>query len=115
MKNTLKYLPGQDNGSIKPVSVSDIDLIKIEDGVMSIFTKGKRLHLKFFRSLDALMAKLNQDTFFRANRNTLIHIEKISKIIPYSQNSYSIVMSGGTEVRSCRKRNALLMERLGWK
>lgn len=115
MKEFLKYLPSVANGCIKPINVVDISFIEIKDEMVSVGLKNKRYPIRIFRSLDGLMQRLDQRYFFRANRNTIIQIDKISKINTYSAKSCSIEMSDGTEIRLNRRRMSLLMRALGWK
>ena len=115
MKEFLRYLPSVANGFIKPLNVADVSFIEIKDEIVSVGLRGKRHPLRIFRSLDGLMQRLDQRCFFRANRNTIIQVDKISKISTYSARSCSIEMSEGIEIRLNRKRMSLLMRALGWK
>ena len=115
MKEFLRYLPSVANGFIKPLNVADVSFIEIKDEIVSVGLRGKRYPLRIFRSLDGLMQRLDQRCFFRANRNTIIQIDKILKISAYSAKSCSIEMPEGTEIRLNRKRMSMLMRALGWK
>ena len=115
MKESLRYLPSLVNGFIKPLNVADIIFIEIKDEIVSVGLKGKRYPLRNFRSLDGLMQRLDQRCFFRANRNTIIQIDKISKISVFSAKSCSIEMSDGIDIKLSRRRMSMLMRVLGWK
>ena len=115
MKEFLRYLPSVANSFIKPINVADVSFIEIKDEIVSVGLRSKRYPLRIFRSLDGLMQSLDQRCFFRANRNTIIQIDKISKIVTYSAKSCSIEMSEGIEIRLSRRRMSLLMRALGWK
>jgi DNA-binding LytR/AlgR family response regulator len=115
MKEFLRYLPSVANDFIKPLNVADVSFIEIKDEIVSVGLRSKRYPLRIFRSLDGLMQSLDQRCFFRANRNTIIQIDKISKIVTFSAKSCSIEMSEGIEIRLSRRRMSLLMRALGWK
>ena len=115
MKESLRYLPSVANGYIKPINVADVSFIEIKDEIVSLGLRSKRYPLRIFRSLDGLMQRLDQRCFFRANRNTIIQIDKISKISVYSAKSCSIEMSDGIDIKLSRRRMSMLMRVLGWK
>ena len=78
-----------------PVLIKDIAYIYTENTITYVAcSNGKRSTTK--SSLDEIYAKLNSSFFFRANRQFIISISSIDKIIKYGKSQLKIVLNAKT-------------------
>ena len=79
-----------------PVAVQDISFIYTENTITYVVCKnGKKSTTN--SSLDELYSQLDATIFFRANRQFIISISSIDKIIRYGNNQLKILISPESE------------------
>jgi len=84
------------------VKLSDIRLFESVGNYAKVFFGGnKPLILK---SLNALEERLDQKTFFRANRKHIVNLRMIEKIEPYFNGGLLLELTGGEKVEVSRRQ-----------
>jgi hypothetical protein len=82
---------------LKPISTSEIAYIYTETTITYVVcADGKRSTTN--SSLDELMSNLDEHVFFRANRQFIIAISSIEKIVRYGNNQLKILVNPNSEV-----------------
>lgn len=95
----MRFLPVCDPSGVGVISTEDIDIITILDGVVTAKNSEKEYSLKYFRSLGDLEKRLDRGTFFRANRSTLVRIDRITMIFSYSKSTQYLITSSGLKIK----------------
>ncbi len=80
-----------------PVNVEDIAYIYVENKITYILCKDGRRSTSN-ESLDLIYSSLDENIFFRANRQTIISITAISKITKFSNNALKIQTNPLSEI-----------------
>ncbi|WP_298761834.1 LytTR family DNA-binding domain-containing protein [uncultured Psychroserpens sp.] len=92
-KRLLTYIRNE----LMPVSIEDISYIYVENTITYIVRKdGKRYTAN--DSLDQIYSSLDQKLFFRANRQIIVSIYAIDKIIKFGNNSLKIETKPASEI-----------------
>ncbi|WP_298420711.1 LytTR family DNA-binding domain-containing protein [uncultured Kordia sp.] len=82
---------------LMPIAITDISYIYVENSISYVVRKdGKRYTAN--DSLDQLYATLDSKLFFRANRQTIVAIYAIDKIIKYGNSALKIEMQPISEI-----------------
>ncbi len=82
---------------LMPIAIEDISYIYVENSISYVVRKdGKRFTAN--DSLDQLYASLDPKLFFRANRQTIVAIYAIDKIIKYGNSALKIEMQPISEI-----------------
>lgn len=82
---------------LMPIAIEDISYIYVENSISYVVRKdGKRYTAN--DSLDQLYATLDPKLFFRANRQTIVAIYAIDKIIKYGNSALKIEMQPTSEI-----------------
>ncbi len=84
------------------VKFRDISRIVVEGNYVRVFFHTQSALLP--RSLNYVEARLDPNTFFRANRQDIINLNFIDRIEPWIGDGLMIVMQDGTEVISSRRQ-----------
>lgn len=92
------------------VKLADVRLIESVGNYAQIFfDKEKPL---IHRSLNQLTERLEEKTFFRANRKQIINIKWIDKIEPYFNGSLNVVLKGGEKVEVSRRQSVKFKDQM---
>ena len=90
------------------VKLSDIRLFESVGDYAKVFFGGnKPLILK---SLNALEERLDQKTFFRANRKHIVNLRMIDKIEPYFNGGLLLELKGGEKIEVSRRQTVKFKE-----
>ena len=90
------------------VQLSDIRLFESVGNYAKVFFGGnKPLILK---SLNALEERLDQKTFFRANRKHIVNLRMIDKIEPYFNGGLLLELKGGEKIEVSRRQTVKFKE-----
>ncbi|AXG71120.1 LytTr DNA-binding domain protein [Kordia sp. SMS9] len=82
---------------LMPISITDISYIYVENSISYVVRKdGKRFTAN--DSLDQIYTSLDPKLFFRANRQTIVAIYAIDKIIKYGNSALKIEMQPVSEI-----------------
>lgn len=92
------------------VKFRDISRIVVEGNYVRIFFHNQSALLP--RSLNYVEARLDPNTFFRANRQDIINLHFIERIEPWIGDGLRIVMRDATEVISSRRQARELKQRM---
>ena len=74
---------------IKTIDVEDISYIFLADNIVSVQTFQKQVYT-ITNSLDELMKQLDNETFYRANRQYIVNINAIENILVYGNNQLQL-------------------------
>jgi two-component system, LytTR family, response regulator LytT len=101
-------------GRLFLVDQKDICFASIEDGVITVVTPTLEGQSNC-RTLEELLATLDQNLFWRAHRSYLVNINRIKEVVPWFKSSYQLRMGdkGGTEVPVSRAQTRRLRELFG--
>ncbi|HSU26878.1 MAG TPA: response regulator [Chitinophagaceae bacterium] len=90
------------------VKLSDIRLFESVGNYAKVFFAGnKPLILK---SLNALEERLDEKTFFRANRKHIVNLRMIDKIEPYFNGGLLLELKGGEKIEVSRRQTVKFKE-----
>lgn len=92
------------------VAVSEIRRLVVDGNYTRLWFRDQNALLT--RSLSALEARLPQDLFFRANRNTLVNLRRIRGVSPSIGDGYDLTLDDGSEVEVSRRQARELRERM---
>ncbi|WP_401739152.1 LytR/AlgR family response regulator transcription factor [Stenotrophomonas pavanii] len=92
------------------VAVSEIRRLVVDGNYTRLWFRDQNALLT--RSLSALEARLPQELFFRANRNTLVNLRRIRGIAPSIGDGYDLTLEDGSEVEVSRRQARELRERM---
>ncbi|MCH2193142.1 LytTR family DNA-binding domain-containing protein [Kordia sp.] len=101
-KKDTKEIPKQRlltyiRNELMPIAIEDIAYIYVENSISYVVRKdGKRYTAN--DSLDQIYASLDPKVFFRANRQTIVAIYAIDKIIKYGNSTFKIEMQPVSEI-----------------
>ncbi len=101
------------NGThVQIIPAEEVLWIEAADDYVEIYTKNskylKQKPLSFFESA------LDPDSFIRVHRSTIVAISEISKLEPYSKDSYVVILKNGKEVNVSKTGMSALKERLNF-
>ncbi|HYH00232.1 MAG TPA: LytTR family DNA-binding domain-containing protein [Terriglobales bacterium] len=101
-------------GRLFLVDQKDICFASIEDGVITVVTPTLEGQSNC-RTLEELLATLDQNLFWRAHRSYLVNINRIKEVVPWFKSSYQLRMGdkSGTEVPVSRAQTKRLRELFG--
>ena len=92
------------------VAVEQISRIVVDGNYARVWFDGN--HALLMRSLSALEARLPEQLFFRANRNTLVNLRRIRTVTTSLADGYSLALEDGSTVEVSRRQARELRERL---
>jgi len=91
------FIIGVSNGELIPVKLTDIEYFFVEKNRL-FFKKGKEDFYVRGMSLQEVEEKLKNFGFFRINKEYVINLSKISKLIPWFKGKYIIEMQNGDKL-----------------
>jgi two-component system LytT family response regulator len=92
------------------VKLSDVRLFESAGNYAKVFFgNNKPLILK---SLNALEERLDEKTFFRANRKHIINMRMITKVEPFFNNGLMLELEGGEKIEVSRRQAVKFRERM---
>ena len=101
-------------GRVALVNPADIRYVVAERSRAFLETAGGRLPTQF--TLAELEKRLARSGFFRAHRGYLVNLQHVKEIIPYTRNSFSLLLDDddGTEIPLSKSAARELRELLGY-
>ena len=102
-------------GRLFLVDQKEICFATIEDGVITAVTHGGMEGQSNCRTLEELLASLDQNLFWRAHRGYLVNINRIKEVVPWFKSSYQLRMDDKkqTEIPVSRAQTRRLRELFG--
>jgi ABC-type branched-subunit amino acid transport system ATPase component len=83
---------------------AEIDFIRVENGLVLVHCNGASNVID--TPLNALEEQLDPETFFRAHRNAIVNLSRVSKVIPWGRGAYVLELAGGERIGLSRHRIA---------
>jgi two-component system, LytTR family, response regulator len=113
----------------RPAVLSPEDKVFVREGDGCWFVEVKRIRLlesegnytrvhfddaqpQLFRSLNAMEARLDPKSFFRANRRQMINLQWIEKIEPWFSGGLLVELKGGAKIELSRRQAQAFRERM---
>jgi two-component system LytT family response regulator len=107
----LRRLVVRDRENTRFVDVTAVDWIEAADYYASVHVGGSTYLLR--TSLAALEAQLDPGNFARIHRSTIVNLDRVRELSPWSGGSYAVVLRDGTQLTLSRRRRAHLEGVLG--
>ncbi|HEX2188757.1 MAG TPA: LytTR family DNA-binding domain-containing protein [Longimicrobiaceae bacterium] len=93
------------------IHADTVDWIEADDNYVRLHA-GKNTYL-IREKISSLAARLDPRRFLRAHRSTIVNIDRIHHLQPWSSGDYLIVLNDGTELRLSRGQRAKLGAHIG--
>lgn len=100
----------KDNEQCWFVKLGEISLLEVNGNYTKIYFQNHSPMV--MKSLNYLEGRLDPKVFFRANRQQIINLKKVDKIIPWFRGSLKIQLNNGREVEISRRQSAIFKEQL---
>ncbi len=84
------------------VKIADLELFEVDGNYTRVFFENHKPMI--YRSLQKIIVTLPTNEFFRANRQQVINIRKISKITPWFSGNLKVTMNNGMEIEISRRQ-----------
>jgi len=94
------------------VKIQDISLFEIVGNYTRVFFQGNKPLI--YKSLAQIEEKLPNDVFFRANRQQIININHVSKVISWFNGKLKIEMLTGEEIEISRRQSYIFKDQLSF-
>lgn len=94
------------------VKIKDITLFEIVGNYTRVFFDGNKPLI--YKSLAQIEEKLPSHVFFRANRQQIINIHHVKKVISWFNGKLKIEMQSGEEIEISRRQSYLFKEQLSF-
>ena len=105
-------IPVKLEASVVLVNPGDILYATAEEGRTFLQTTDDRLPTQF--TLTELEERLARSGFFRAHRGYLVNLQHVKEVIPYTRNSFSLLLDNETEIPLSKGAARELRELLGY-
>ncbi|WP_022660303.1 LytR/AlgR family response regulator transcription factor [Paucidesulfovibrio longus] len=102
----LVRLTVETGGRIQLLDASEVTHCERQDKHILVHTRTESFPCHGTGTLDELEERLRGQAFFRANRGTLVNLERVREFAPWTGGKYSLVLDddAGTEVTLSRSR-----------
>lgn len=94
------------------VKIQDISMFEIVGNYTRVFFENDNALV--YKSLLQIEEKLPKDVFFRANRQQVINIQHVKKVIHWLGGKLKIEMNSGEEVEISRRQSSMFKEQLSF-
>ncbi len=94
------------------VKIQDIYMFEIVGNYTRVFFENNKPLI--YRSLGQVEEKLPKDVFFRANRQQVININHVKKVVSWFNGKLKIEMNSGEEIEISRRQSYLFKEQLSF-
>ncbi|NRD21001.1 response regulator transcription factor [Winogradskyella eckloniae] len=94
------------------VKIKDISLFEIVGNYTRVFFDDNKPLI--YKSLAQIEEKLPQDVFFRANRQQIININHVNKVISWFNGKLKIEMHSGEEIEISRRQSYIFKDQLSF-
>jgi two-component system LytT family response regulator len=98
-------------GRVFFLETEEIDWIEAAGVYVNLHVRGKT-HL-YRETIGGLQPLLDPHHFVRIHRSTIVNIDRIKELQPYSHGEYLVILHDGTKLKLSRGYRAQLQERLG--
>lgn len=94
------------------VKIKDISLFEIVGNYTRVFFNENKPMI--YKSLAQIEEKLPPSIFFRANRQEIINIEHVEKIVSWFNGKFKILLTNGKEIEISRRQSYLFKEKMSF-
>lgn len=94
------------------VKIQDISLFEIVGNYTRVFFENNKPLI--YKSLAQIEEKLPSDVFFRANRQQIININHVKKVVSWFNGKLKIEMNSGEEIEISRRQSYIFKEQLSF-
>ncbi|WP_299111819.1 LytTR family DNA-binding domain-containing protein [uncultured Winogradskyella sp.] len=94
------------------VKIKDISLFEIVGNYTRVFFDSNKPLI--YKSLAQIEDKLPQDVFFRANRQQIININHVKKVVSWFNGKLKIEMNSGEEIEISRRQSYIFKDQLSF-
>ena len=94
------------------VKIKDISLFEIVGNYTRVFFESNKPLI--YKSLAQIEEKLPSDVFFRANRQQIININHIKKVVSWFNGKLKIEMNSGEEIEISRRQSYMFKDQLSF-
>ncbi|WP_281846983.1 LytR/AlgR family response regulator transcription factor [Olleya namhaensis] len=94
------------------VKVQDISLFEIVGNYTRVFFDGNKPLI--YKSLAQIEEKLPSDIFFRANRQQIININHVKKVVSWFNGKLKIELNSGEEIEISRRQSYIFKDQLSF-
>lgn len=94
------------------VKIQDISLFEIVGNYTRVFFEDHKPLI--YKSLSQIEEKLPDDVFFRANRQQIINIRHVKKVVSWFNGKLKIEMSSGEEIEISRRQSYVFKDQLSF-
>lgn len=94
------------------VKVQDISMFEIVGNYTRVFFETNKPLI--YKSLAQIEEKLPNDVFFRANRQQIININHVQKVVSWFNGKLKIEMNSGDEIEISRRQTAIFKDQLSF-
>jgi two-component system LytT family response regulator len=94
------------------VKIQDISLFEIVGNYTRVFFKGNKPLI--YKSLAQVEEKLPKEVFFRANRQQVININHVKKVVSWFNGKLKIEMNSGEEIEISRRQSYIFKDQLSF-
>ena len=94
------------------VKIQDIALFEIVGNYTRVFFEDQKPLI--YKSLTQIEEKLPEDVFFRANRQQIINIRHVKKVVSWFNGKLKIEMSSGEEIEISRRQSYVFKDQLSF-
>lgn len=94
------------------VKIQDIFMFEIVGNYTRVYFENNKPLI--YKSLGQIEEKLPSDVFFRANRQQLININHVKKVVSWFNGKLKIEMNSGEEIEISRRQSYLFKEQLSF-
>jgi len=103
-------LPVPRDGRIRLVRPERIEWVEADGNYVVVHADGERHRLR--STLGNLHERLPSDRFLRIHRSTLVNVDRIRELEPWSHGDYLVVLESGDRIVASRTYSPALLERL---
>ncbi len=100
----------KDNEQCWFVKLGEISLLEVNGNYTKIYFQNHSPMV--MKSLNYLESRLDPKVFFRANRQEIINLKRVEKIIPWFSGTLKVQLDNGREVEISRRQSAVFKEQL---
>lgn len=94
------------------IKIQDIYLFEIEGNYTRVYFGDKKPLL--YKSLNQIEKKLPTDVYFRANRQQIININHVNKVVSWFNGKLKIEMNSGNEIEISRRQSNNFKDKLSF-
>ncbi|HRD08010.1 MAG TPA: LytTR family DNA-binding domain-containing protein, partial [Saprospiraceae bacterium] len=80
-----------------PIAVKDVALFN-KESILYLYTFEGEKYALDFETLDELETLINPDVFYRANRQSIIHIDAIASVKPKENQKLTVTLKGNLKM-----------------